>query len=187
MICSPLAVAYAEDEVYWEGRSPTEPTISDKDFRLDFRNPAARSLGDLEIYDQPKDIFEGDEAVAPSAPTPVAPAPAEPAQVRPPTPIQPRSLTRPSVDASPRATGTRPRSSEIIPQPAETSPGSSQPIIQRQRGSSATEVRQSDEQRGTPVPDSLEEADRHGEKKMKWGQVDVKPTEPKSKFQWGQQ
>ena len=66
MVCSPLAVSYAEDEVYWEGITPEEPTITDKDFRLDFKVPAAKSLGDLEIYDQSKDIFEEDESAAPT-------------------------------------------------------------------------------------------------------------------------
>ncbi len=189
MVCSPLAVSYAEDEVYWEGITPADPTITDKDFRLDFKTPAAKSLGDLEIYDQPKDIFEEEESAEQAPPaasaTPTAPvAPAEP-QLRP--PIQPRSLTRPSADVSPRTTGTTPRSSEIIPQPAETSPGSTESTIQRRQGSPATQVQQSDEGRSTPVPASADELDRAGQKKMKWGQVDVKPAEPKGKFQWGQQ
>ena len=68
MVCSPLAVSYAEDEVYWEGITPAEPTITDKDFRLDFKTPAAKSLGDLEIYDQPKDIFEEEESAEPAPP-----------------------------------------------------------------------------------------------------------------------
>ena len=183
MVCSPLAVTYAEDEVYWEGRTPADPTITGKDFRLDFKTPAAKSLGDLEIYDQPKDIFEEEESAAPArTTTPVTPA--EP-QLRP--PIQPRSLTRPPADVSPRTTGTTPRSSEIIPQPAETSPGTTESVIQRRQGSTATQVQQSDEDRSTPVPASADELDRAGQKKMKWGQVDVKPAEPKGKFQWGQQ
>ena len=37
-----------------------------------------------------------------------------------------------------------------------------------------------------PSPVSADELDRAGQKKMKWGQVDVKPAEPKGKFQWGQ-
>ncbi len=183
MVCSPLVVTYAEDEVYWEGRTPADPTITDKDFRLDFKTPAAKSLGDLEIYDQPKDIFEEEESAAPArTTTPVAPG--EP-QLRP--PVQPRSLTRPPADVSPRTTGTTPRSSEIIPQPAETSPGTTESVIQRRQGSTATQVQQSDEDRSTPVPASADELDRAGQKKMKWGQVDVKPAEPKGKFQWGQQ
>jgi hypothetical protein len=189
MVCSPLAVSYAEDEVYWEGITPADPTITDKDFRLDFKLPAAKSLGDLEIYDQPKDIFEEEESAAPTPPAasarPSAPAtPAEP-QLRP--PVQPRGLTRPPADVSPRTTGTTPRSSEIIPQPTETSPGSTESTIKRRRGSSATQVQQSDEGRRTPAPASADELDRAGQKKMKWGQVDVKPAEPKGKFQWGQQ
>jgi len=183
MVCSPLAVTYAEDEVYWEGRTPADPTITGKDFRLDFKTPAAKSLGDLEIYDQPKDIFEEEESAAPArTTTPVTPAGP---QLRP--PIQPRSLTRPPADVSPRTTGTTPRSSEIIPQPAETSPGTTESVIQRRQGSTATQVQQSDEDRSTPVPASADELDRAGQKKMKWGQVDVKPAEPKGKFQWGQQ
>ena len=189
MVCSPLAVSYAEDEVYWEGITPADPTITDKDFRLDFKLPAAKSLGDLEIYDQPKDIFEEEGSAAPTPPAasarPSAPAtPAEP-QLRP--PVQPRGLTRPPADISPRSTGTTPRSSEIIPQPTETSPGSTESTIKRRRGSAATQVQQSDGDRSTPVPASADELDRAGEKKMKWGQVDVKPSEPKGKFQWGQQ
>jgi hypothetical protein len=181
MVCSPLAVTYAEDEVYWEGITPADPTITDKDFRLDFKIPAAKSLGDLEIYDQPKDIFEEEESAAPvRTASPVAPA--EP-QLRPST--QPRSLTRPPADVSPRTTGTTPRSSEIIPQPTETSPRTTESIIQRRRGPSSTQVQQSDEGRSTPVPASSDELDRAGQKKMKWGQVDVKPAEPKGKFQWG--
>jgi len=182
MVCSPLAVSYAEDEVYWEGITPDEPTITDKDFRLDFKVPAAKSLGDLEIYDQPKDIFEEDESAAPArTASPVAPA--EP-QLRP--PAQPRTLTRPPADVSPRTTGTTPRSSEIIPPPAETSPGTTESINQRRRGSTGTQVQQSDEGGRTPLPASADELDRAGQKKMKWGQVDVKPAEPKGKFQWGQ-
>lgn len=182
MVCSPLAVSYAEDEVYWEGITPDEPTITDKDFRLDFKVPAAKSLGDLEIYDQPKDIFEEDESVAPAVTTtPVAPT--EP-QLRP--PAQPRTLTRPPADVSPRTTGTIPRSSEIIPPPAETSPRTTESINQRRQGSTGTEVQQSNEGGRMPSPVSADELDRAGQKKMKWGQVDVKPAEPKGKFQWGQ-
>jgi hypothetical protein len=179
MVCSPLAVSYAEDEVYWEGITPADPTITDKDFRLDFKLPAAKSLGDLEIYDQPKDIFEEEESAAPAPPA----ASAEP-QLRP--PVQPRSLTRPPADVSPRTTGTTPRSSEIIPQPAETSPGTTESVTKRRKGSTATQVQQSDEGRRTPAASS-DELDMAGQKRMKWGQVDVKPAEPKGKFQWGQQ
>ena len=188
MVCSPLAVSYAEDEVYWEGITPADPTITDKDFRLDFKLPAAKSLGDLEIYDQPKDIFEEEESAAPTPPAasarPTAPvAPAEP-QLRP--PVQPRGLTRPPADVSPRTTGTTPRSSEIIPQPAETSPGRTESTIRRQQKSRGTQVQKNEEDRSAPLPAS-DELDKAGEKKMKWGQVDVKPSEPKGKFQWGQQ
>jgi hypothetical protein len=185
MVCSPLAVSYAEDEVYWEGITPADPTITDKDFRLDFKLPAAKSLGDLEIYDQPKDIFAEEESAPPAASArPTAPvAPAEP-QLRP--PVQPRGLTRPPADVSPRTTGTTPRSSEIIPQPAETSPGATESVIKRRKGSTATQVQQSDEGGRTPAA-SADELDMAGQKKMKWGQVDVKPAEPKGKFQWGQQ
>jgi hypothetical protein len=185
MVCSPLAVSYAEDEVYWEGITPADPTITDKDFRLDFKLPAAKSLGDLEIYDQPKDIFEEEESAAPAPPVasagPTAPvAPAEP-QLRP--PVQPRGLTRPPADVSPRTTGTTPRASEIIPQPAETSPGTTESIKQRR---APTRVQQSNEGGRAPAASS-DELDMPGQKKMKWGQVDVKPAEPKGKFQWGQQ
>jgi hypothetical protein len=182
MICSPLAVCYAEEEIFWEGITPSEPTITDKDFRLDFKTPAAKSLGDLEIYDQPKDIFEDEASAAQAEPTaPVAPA--EP-QLRP--PIQPRSLTRPSTDVAPPATRTTPRASEIIPQPAETSPGSTESTSRRRQRTPATQVQQSDEDRGTSAPASAEDLDKAGQKKIKWGQVDVKPSEPTNKFQWGQ-
>ncbi len=183
MVCSPPAVSYAAEEIYWEGRTPADPTVTDKDFRLDFKTPAAKSLGDLEIYDQPKDIFAEDESATPATPTaPVAPA--EP-QLR--APISPRSLIRPSAEVAPRARGFTPKSTEIIPQPAETSPGSTESILQHEQGSPATQIQQSDEERSTSVPGSVDELDRAGQKKMKWGQVDVKPAEPKGKFQWGQQ
>lgn len=181
MICSPLAVCYAEEEIYWEGSTAGEPTITDKDFRLDFKTPAAKSLGDLEIYDQPKDIFEEEESAAPAQPAaPVAQA--EP-QLR--APVQPRSLTRPSTEAVPSIQRATPRASEIIPQASETSPGSTESTSRRRKGAAATQVQQSDESLSTPA--SAEDLDRTGQKKMKWGQVDVKPSEPKGKFQWGQQ
>jgi hypothetical protein len=184
MVCSPLAVTYAEDEVYWEGRTPADPTITDKDFRLDFKTPAAKSLGDLEIYDQPKDIFAEDQSAAPTPPAaaarPTGPAaPAEP-QLRP--PVQPRSLTRPPADVSPRTTGATPRSTEIVPLPAETTPGATESTIKRRQRSTTPQVQRSEEDRSAP-----DELDKAGQKKMKWGQVDVKPAEPKGKFQWGQQ
>jgi hypothetical protein len=184
MVCSPLAVSYAEDEVYWEGSTAGEPTITDKDFTLDFKLPSAKSLGDLEIYDQPKDIFEEDEsAAAPAEPTaPVATA--EP-QLR--APIQPRSLTRPSTDVVPPTPRATPRASEIIPQQAETNPGSTESTIRRQKGSLPTQVQQSNEGTSASGSPSADQLDRAGEKKMKWGQVDVKSAEPKGKFQWGQQ
>src|SRR5208282_1109864 len=104
MICSPLAVSYAAEDIYWEGRTPADPTITEKDFRLDFKTPAAKSLGDLEIYDQPKDIFAEEESAAPAPPAASArpTAPVAPAEPRLRTPIQPRSLTRPSTEAAPR-------------------------------------------------------------------------------------
>jgi hypothetical protein len=178
MVCSPLAVSHAEDEIYWEGTTPGEPTITDKDFTLDFKVPAAKSLGDLEIYDQPKDIFEGEESSAQVEPTaPIATA--EP-QIRP--PVRPRSLTRPSTDIVPPAPRATPRASEINPQPAETNPGSAESTTRRQKGSLSTQVQQSNEGSIT----SADQLDRAGQKKMKWGQVDVKPAEPSGKFKWGQ-
>ncbi len=188
MVCSPLAVSYAAEEIYWEGITPSEPTITDKDFRLNFKTPAAKSLGDLEIYDQPKDIFEEEESAEPAPPAasarPTAPvAPAEP-QLR--VPIQPRSLTRPSVEVAPRPRGFTSKPSEIIPQPAETSPGTTESVVQPKQGTTGTQIQQSDKDSSKSVLGSADELDKAGEKKMKWGQVDVKP-EPKGKFQWGQQ
>ncbi|MGB6066942.1 MAG: hypothetical protein WBG50_19225 [Desulfomonilaceae bacterium] len=190
VVCSPLIVSYADD-IYWERNPPEEPTITNKDFHLNFRTPPAKSLGDMEIYDQPKDIFEQEESATPAqsaAPTtaavPEAPvSPTEPA-IRAPM-QQPHSVTRPSGERSAGAPGFTQRPTEIIPQATETGPSRSQAIVKPHQESPGTQIQPSGVNK--PVPSSVEEVAKPGKKKLKWGQLDAQSAEPKTKLKWGEQ
>ncbi len=189
VVCSPLIVSYADD-VYWDRNPPEEPTITNKDFDLNFGAPAAKSFGDMEIYDQPKDIFENEESATPATsatPTTAAEpgtpiAPTEPA-IRGPI-QQPRSVTRRSREGSVGAPGFTPKPSEIIPQATETAPGKKQSVVKPHRESPATQVQPSNVNKAAPA--SVEEEAKPGKKKLKWGQLDVQSAEPKTKLKWGE-
>ncbi|MBI4964598.1 MAG: hypothetical protein HY913_15070 [Desulfomonile tiedjei] len=167
LLSFPIGMAQAA-EIYWDG-VPADEEITDDDFKYKYGEPkSVKSLGDLEVYDDnlvinvpgPDDPAEPDyESGAPIPPRAVSTPRAT--DVAPP---QPRVAPRSTDTGRVRSTTIRP-SQEKAPKPAtkklETQPGAGEQTI-------------SDEP--SPPP----------EKKMKWGQVDVKPSEPKNKFQWGE-
>lgn len=166
LLSFPMGMAHAA-EIYWDGLAADE-TIGDEDFKYKYGEPkSTKSLGDLEIYDNNLVInVEGpDDAPAPDYTSDA--------------PIPPRSVSTPrSTDApppqprvAPRVTDTG-RTRDSVKRSPERAPKPATQEIETQPG--ATEQTVS----GEPAPPP--------EKKMKWGQVDVKPAEPKTKFKWGE-
>jgi len=162
-----VAAVYAQ-EVYWDGEATVDDTITDKDTKLKIGEPLdPDKLYTQEIYDS-RELPEIDE---PSEFPELSPTPAavpSPTTVTPPprrstTLEQPRSTTTRQPSVSGRGAGaTRGRSVDTPPAVTD------QPQQQTQT---------------QPVDDLPPKPDT---KKMPWGQVDVKPAEPKGKtLQWG--
>ncbi len=168
---------YAEEEMYWD-RPPADPTITDDDFKLDYRVRSTPSFGDQEIYDDfRRPDWDSSEAQTEAPAAPVAPIqPARPA-IR--SDVTPRSLTiqRPA-DRTPPTPA--PSATQTGPKPAETSPlDESESVIPRT--DSRTQIQGNENKGGA--------SQQPTSKKMRWGQVDTQKTDQKSddqqKFQWG--
>jgi hypothetical protein len=169
LLSFPIGIAHAA-EIYWDGM-PADEEITDSDFKHKYGEPkSVKSLGDLEVYDDnlvinvpgPDDTPEPDYESG--------------------APIPPRAVTAP-------------RSTDVAPPPPRVAPSSTD--TGRTRGPSIRRTLERTPKPATqeietqPGPGSSEQAvsgepAQPPEKKMKWGQVDVKPTEPKGKFQWGE-
>jgi len=167
LLSFPMGLAHAA-EMYWDG-IPADEEITDDDFKYKYGEPkSTQSLGDLEVYDNNLviNVPGPDDPPAPDydAPEPIIPRSVSAPRSTDAAPPQPRVAPRSTDTGRTRAPTVR-RSQERAPKPAtqeiETQPGSSEQTVS-----------------GEPAPPP--------EKKMKWGQVDVKPTEPKGKFQWGE-
>jgi hypothetical protein len=176
-------ILYAEEEMYWD--SPTlDPTITEKDFKLDYRVRSTPSFGDQEIYDDFRrpdwDSPEAqtaapDEDVAPAAPL----APIQPARPALRSNAAPRSLTiqRPADRTPPTPT---PSATQTGPKPAETSPlDEAESVIPR--SDSRTQIQGNENKGGAQL--------QPASKKMRWGQAETQKADQKSddqqKFQWG--
>ncbi|MEW6532689.1 MAG: hypothetical protein AB1473_17795 [Thermodesulfobacteriota bacterium] len=155
-------------EVYWDGEVTVDDTITDKDTKLKIGEPLdPDKLYTQEIYDsrqlpeidEPSEFPEvSPEPTAIPRPTTVTPAPRRPASVD-----QPRTTTT----RQPTTPGRSPRRSPGTS--IDTSPATTDQTKQRTQTQAVDEL--------PPKPDT---------KKMPWGQVDVKPAEPKDKpLQWG--
>lgn len=166
LLSFPMGMAHAT-EIYWDGLAADE-TIGDEDFKYKYGDlKSTKSLGDLEIYDNNLVInVEGPDD---------APAPDYESEA----PIPPRSVSTPrSTDVPPpqprvvpRATDTG-RTKDSVKRSPERAPKPATQEIETKPGATEQSVS------GEPAPPA--------DKKMKWGQVDVKPSEPKTKFQWGE-
>lgn len=172
-------VLYAAEEMYWD-TPPADPTITEDDFKLDYRVRSTPSFGDQEIYDDfrrldldtPQSGAAESEDVAPAAPV----APIQPAQPALRSNVTPRSLTiqRPA-DRTPPAPA--PSTTQTGPKPAETSPLDEAESVIPRAGSR------------TQIQGEGAAAQQPATKKMRWGQVDTQKTDQKpddqQKFQWG--
>lgn len=184
LVISPLAICFAEEEIYWGQGPRADFDITDDDFKFDYKgNKVAPTFGDLEIYNTYKAADLVSET-QPETDIDTAPQDTGPIQTAPITQTVPR--TRPDISAP--STQTRPappaptpaRIAPAAPKPAETAPGSSQPA-----SSSAGETSVN---RGvvTPAPATTQDdADRPSTKKMKWGQ-ESRSDDSGKKFEWGQ-
>lgn len=184
MLClavSPLAISFAEEEIYWGQAPPVDSTITDDDFSLDFdKNKMTSTFGDREIYDTYKsaDLIPETQPEANIASVPQDTGPIQTAPI-----LQTVPRTRP--DISTPSTQTRPapptpapaRITPAAPKPAETDPGSTPPAPSK----AETSVNRG----GSPAPTTQDDADRPAAKKMKWGQ-ESRADDSAKKFQWGQ-
>ncbi|MEW6350901.1 MAG: hypothetical protein AB1646_17730 [Thermodesulfobacteriota bacterium] len=178
-------------EVYWDTDAQFEPEITSSDFNLKFKPaPEAKSYTKDEIYDSgERPAIDEDDAEEPiynpsSAPTgeSLRRAPAEPSRVRsepPRTPRQPRNVTREPQETPREPVSTsRPRLGGPTTEPAA-------PL----RAPTAGPTQGAERPTGTPVPAIGDEPPTTQPKR--WGAVqqgaDVKPAEPRPRFQWGQQ
>ena len=165
-------------EIYWD-TPPGDAEITDKDFKYDYNGiKPAKSFRESDIYSNPSDpppdwaapLFESDRPAAAAVQSDVTETP------------------RPRVTTPPRDTA-RPRTPEISPRPAETSPGSAQSIILPPPEPSAPAEKKKPQTRRSQRDSSTTQAvDKPESKKLRWGQTEAetKPTEDKGKFQWGQ-
>jgi hypothetical protein len=168
LLSFPMGIVNAA-EIYWDGM-PADEEITDDDFKLKYGVPSdTKSLGDLEIYDNNLLIN------VPGPDDPVEPDYESGA------PIPPRAVTAPrSMDVAPPQPRIAPRTTE---------PGTTRgPTVRRTPTQAPKPATQEIESPPRPATEQAapDQPPATGEKKMKWGQVDVKPSEPKTKFQWGE-
>jgi len=175
-------VTFAQ-EVYWESAELDE-TITDDDFQKDYGRPIlAPSLGDKDVYDNFV-VPDIDPRVEPDE------VPAAPVQTRTPdVPARTEPAARPA-EPSPRPREIAPRQRETRrpaagPRPAETAPGAGPSSLGRPEQTAPGRGLEDDlrQPSGTPAPAPAPDA--ASSRKMKWGQVDVKPAEPQTQPQSG--
>ena len=168
LLCSSPGLVMAA-EIYWD--TPTqELEINDSDFSQKYDGQSDYSLfREKDIYQvwKPGLSDEGEEPQT-TVSRPIQ-EPGQPATIlerRVPTTVRPDSGTqnRTIEQARPSSTTNPPRVSPAAPRQAETVPGS---------------------QDVSPAA-TQESVEKPGTKKMKWGQSDSSSSEPKTKFEWGQ-
>jgi hypothetical protein len=167
IISSLSGIGYAA-EVYWDRDNIPEPVITDKDFKLEYGSPKAKSMGELEIYNEPKppivtrmDEPEEDDIAAP------APMPAPRASEREPSAVTPKQ------DTKPRVTDIKPAQRKSVKPAGEVEAAPSRQLQPPENEAPAVQT----EPEVAPPP----------AKKMPWGQKGDNQTkeESKPKFQWG--
>ncbi len=185
-------VGTVQAQMYWDQSEVPDATIKDSEFD---KGPAdqrpAKTLGDLEIYDDYQVPDVEPEAAQQTAPI------ASPAATPGPRVVAPRQTdtTRSTTDLlrRPRATirrsterATRPRTTVSQPKPAETSPGEPATVT-RSPESSVSDPGEKATTTVTPGRTTAPvETERPSTKRMKWGQgAEEKTSEPKPKLQWG--
>jgi len=167
LLSFPFGMVHAA-EIYWDG-TPAEAEIDDSDFKFKYgERRDAKSLGDLEIYDNNLVIN--------------VPGPDEPSEAdyESGAPIPPRAVT------APRSTDVAPPQPRVAPRATDT--GTTRgPVMRRTPDQTPKPVTQEIKTQPRPGEQTTtEQPAATPEKKMKWGQVDVKPSEPKTKFKWGE-
>jgi hypothetical protein len=159
-----LAGVGSTAEIFWNPDETYDATITQKDFPLqrDFTNPT-KSFQEMDIYYTPSQVTTEEEEE--EAPTVRRPARRREAVDQPPAEMVPRrsrSRTRPALTTEPRPIEK--------PKPTATKKSEKPQMTLETKKPAA----------GAP--------ELKGKKSMKWGQVEVKPAEPKTRapLQWGQ-
>ena len=166
LLSFPLGILYAA-EIYWDGTT-ADPEITDSDFKFKYgESRDAKSLAELEVYDNNLVIN--------------VPGPDEPSEsdYESGAPIPPRAVT------TPRSTDVAPPRPQVAPR--STTGTTRGPVMRRTPDQSPKPATQ--EIKAQPRAGEQKVSDQPPaatEKKMKWGQVDVKPSEPQNRFKWGE-
>jgi hypothetical protein len=171
MAISAVAYIAVADEVYWDFSIPDD-AVTDKDFSHDYGVPL-QSQGEAEVYDQ----FQVPDVESRSEQAPIQVRPSDtPTRVVP--SVQPAETSRPSRTITPRQPETfRKPATVTTPKPAETDPGTvTSDVGLPEKGVGAQDLG-ADLKKASPAPET--DSQRPTTRRMRWGQVDVKPSEPK--------
>ena len=162
-------------EIFWEpGDVDTE--ITDKDFKHKYEGLVpTKSFREMDVYFTPQTTLPewAEEFMTADQPEGAVAQEREVDVTRPPI------VTPPAVRPL-----TEPRTPRVGPRPSDTSPSTTQSVTPTSRRPRSEPKLI---ERSVGQPPATEGVDKPSSKKMKWGQVDVKPEEEKGKFQWGQQ
>ena len=174
LLCA--APAYCA-EIFWEP-GDVDVEITDKDFKHKYEGLVpAKSFREMDVYFTPQTTLPewAEDLIAADQPQGAVAQEQEVDVPRPPITAPPTARPR-----------TEPRAPRVAPQPSDTSSSTTQSVTpQSRRSGTRSEPKLIERSVGGPA--SSEGVDKQSSKKMKWGQVDVKPEEEKTKFQWGQQ
>jgi len=185
MAVSAVACIAMADDVYWDFSVPDD-TITDRDFSRDYGVPLpSQSRGQGEMYDQFQvpdiESRSGEVQEVPEAPV-RARIPDTPARVTP--SVQPPETSRPSRSITTRQPETiRKPVTTTTPKPAETDPGTVSSGLERPEKTDGTQTTDADLKKAAPSPSSEVSTQRPTTRRMRWGQMDVKPSEPKAQPQ----
>ncbi len=174
-----LCVVPASAEVFWDPSDRPDTDITDKDFKYDYQGLVpAKSFQQMDVYFTPQSVLPDWAEDLVSSEQPQGAEAQERVIDVPRPPITTPPAVRPPTER---------RTPRVAPQPSESSTDSTPSATTRSRRSGSRSEPQVVERSVGPARSTGESADKPGSKRMKWGQVDVKPDDDKTKFQWGQQ
>jgi len=180
MVVSAVAYVAAAEEVYWDFSIPDD-AVTDSDFSHDYGVPL-QSQGEAEVYDQ----FQVPDVEALPDQVPIQTRPSD-TRTRVAPSVQPADTSRPSRSITPRQPETIRRPATVTtPKPAETDPGTATSDLDLPEKSAGSQNPDADLRRPSSAPAPEVGSQPPTTRRMRWGQVDVKPSEPKAQPQSGQ-
>jgi hypothetical protein len=157
-------------EIYWDRNAPVDDTITPQDFGENQDSQADETPTRFNMYDDFNVPDSDSPRPAGRADQPVVPEPEEL--------TRPQAIVPVPVTPASRNPDTLPRTSVDSPRPATTVPGA----LDVQRGPQRTPTADSQNVQGR----GESTGDKPVTKRMQWGQVDVKPSEERPQFKWGE-